>query len=55
MRQLRPETGDTLCKKYQITNPVVLVLFIPLLFDLLNQRGYQSKCIWNINFRGVSL
>ena len=33
--------GNSL-KKFKITNQVVLVIFISLLFDLLYQRGYQS-------------
>ena len=42
------------CNIFQNTNPIVIVLFISLLFELLYQRGYQRKYFWRLNFKKSS-
>ena len=53
MRQLRPETGESLAI-LQNTDPIVFVLFI-IIFDLLYQRGYQRQYFWTLKFKSVGL
>ena len=53
MRQLRPETGESLAI-FQNTNPIVFVTLISLFFDLLYQRGHQRK-IFDIIFKSIGL
>ena len=50
MRQLRPETGESLAL-FQNTDPIVFVLFISYIFDLLYQRGYQRQYFWTLHLK----
>ena len=50
MRQLRPETGESLTN-FQNTDPIVFVLFISIFFDLLYQREYQRQYFWTFNLK----
>ena len=49
MRQLRPETGESLAN-FQNTDPIVF-FWIFLFFDLLYQRGYQRQYVWILNLK----
>ena len=42
MSQLQPGKGEYLEIFFQIMNPIVFFLVVPLLFDLLYQRWYQE-------------
>ena len=50
MRQLRPETGESLTI-FQNTNPIIYVTFIYLFCDLLYQREYQRQYFWTCNLK----
>ena len=50
MRQLRPETGESLAI-FQNNDPIVFVTFISLFFELLYQRGYQRQYFWTLNLK----
>ena len=54
MRQIQTETGKSLAI-FQNTNPIVLVMFISLFFDLLNQRRYRRKSLWRLNEKCVGI
>ena len=41
MSAYEPETGETLAKENQNTNPIVFVILIYLFFESLNQIVYQ--------------
>ena len=41
MRQIQPETGESLLFCFQNTKPIEFGMFIYLLFELLYQRDYQ--------------
>ena len=49
MRQLRPETGESLAM-FQNTNPIVLVFYL-FIFELLYQRGYQRQYFWTLHLK----
>ena len=36
------------CNFYQITHPILFVLFISLFYELLYQRGYQRQYFWTL-------
>ena len=36
---------------FQNTNPIIFVMFIPLFFDLLYQRGYQWQYFWSLHLK----
>ena len=50
MRQLRPETGESLAIFFQNTDPIVFFIYFSI-FDLLYQRGYQRQYLWTLNLK----
>ena len=54
MRQLRPETGESL-PIFQNTDPIVFVLFISLFLTFFNQRGYQRQYFWTVNLKVLAI
>ena len=50
MRQLRPETGESLAI-FQNTDPIVFFFVYFSIFDLLYQRGYQRQYFWTLNIK----
>ena len=36
---------------FQNTNPIIFVMFIPLFFDLLYQRGFQWQYFWSLHLK----
>ena len=50
MRQLRPETGESLAIFIKILIQLYFFVYFSI-FDLLYQRGYQSQYFWTLNLK----